>query len=387
MFNPFDKPLKDVTYDDLDKLIRNNFCESLFVEYKSEMPDPKKIAKAIAGFANSYGGFLIIGADKNCGKEELPGSFPGATNMPRDPKEYVRNICRDHISTTPLYQSNYMSVNKTSGVLIIQIPESSNCPHINKDGRVYRRQSSGTDGESIAEDSRSAIDYLYAKGQSGEAAVNGYIRDRQDPRNVDRLDLGNRFSIEIIACPIPISDLIPDLFEDQETYLRLLPGYSYQFWVDIDRIYVEDSHRYQHIDTKGCVSMQQVMTPIDSNELQQSRRTPPAQYNGYPILQPDQISIFLRKPFLTMQKMLEVLSGKGIDYFGKIRIAVVMRKVNKKVLFYQDQTFYDDYEVRFCRRQTLSIPTFDIYAGDLVNTNDIIERMMTKVRRGFSLPF
>jgi predicted HTH transcriptional regulator len=214
MFNPFEKSLKDVTRDDLNKLIENNFCESLFIEYKSEMPDARKIAKAIAGFANSYGGYLIIGADKNCGKEEIPDSFPGASNMSSDPKEKIRNICKTHISPMPLYQSHYITVNDAKGILIIHIPESSNCPHINKDGRVYRRQSSGTDGESIAEDSRVAIDYLYAKGMSSEAELKGYISDRQDPHNVNRLNLGNRLSIEMIVCPIPISGLIPDLFED-----------------------------------------------------------------------------------------------------------------------------------------------------------------------------
>jgi hypothetical protein len=388
MFNPFNKPLKDLTYQDLDKLIQSNFCESLFIEFKSQIPRPEKVAKAIAGFANSYGGFLIIGANKDCGKDELPSSFPGATNMPDQPKEFIRNVCRDHVSPMPLYESKYLAVGTDRGILVVHVPESTDVPHINKDGRIYRRQSSGTDGESIAEDSRTAIDYLYAKGRAGELTWNQYILGKQDPKKVDQLVLDEKlFSVETIVCPIPINDLIPDLFADRETYTRHLPAARYDFNVDVDCVYLVGSEYYEEIDTKGCVSMQHIETSMYPNELRDYGI--PARYASIPIVLPEWIMVHLRRPLITMVDVLRELTNKGIDYLGKIRIAVYLRKVKGKALFYRHyETFYDDYDIKVCRHQTLSVPVFDVYVGDVSNNrDDIIAQIMRQVARGFNLPF
>ncbi|GHU52304.1 hypothetical protein FACS1894200_12850 [Spirochaetia bacterium] len=74
MFNPFGKNLKDIQENDLQNL--HTVSEGWYIEYKSILPDSKKIAKSIASFANSYGGLYLIGvvADKqtNCAVE-----FPG----------------------------------------------------------------------------------------------------------------------------------------------------------------------------------------------------------------------------------------------------------------------------------------------------------------------
>ena len=389
MFDPFRKPLKDLELEDLEKLIQSNFSESLFMEYKSQMPSPQKIAKAIAGFANSYGGFLVVGADKDCGKNELPNSFPGATNMPGEPKEYVRNICRDHISPMPLYQTKYMPTGDSKGVLIVQVAESTDCPHINKDGRVYRRQSSGTDGESITEDSRTAIDYLFAKGQAGELASSRYIESKQDPKGVDKFGLtdGKLFSVESIVCPIPINELIPDLFVDRERYARLLPRSDYDFNVDVNCIYLSDSDYYGEMDTSGCVSMQHIESAMYRSELTGYRI--PKKYFSVPIVLPEWIMSALRKPLITMRGLLEELKMKGINYFGKIRISVRLRKVKDKALFYQGrEAYYDDFGVKVCRHDTLTVPSFDVYPEDINNNQDrIIDSIMIQVTRGFNLPF
>lgn len=83
------------------------------------------------------------------------------------------------------------------------------------------------------------------------------------------------------------------------------------------------------------------------------------------------------------------LKTKGIDYFGKIRIAVSLRKVKGKALFYRGrETFYDDYDVKVCRHNTLTVPSFDVYPEDINNNQDgIVERIMKQVARGFNLPF
>jgi hypothetical protein len=286
----------------------------------------------------------------------------------------------------PLIQVKYIPTDKDRGLLIVQVPESMDCPHINKDGRIYRRQSSGTDGESIAEDSRSAIDHLYAKGHASEAAANHYIESKQDPKRVDQLALkDNCFSIETIICPIPINELIPDLFADNEKYAKLLHASRYDFNVDINCIYFEESDYYEEIDTKGCISIQHIESTMLPSELTGFRI--PSKYASIPIVLPEWISHQLRKPLITMRKVLQELNAKSIDYFGKIRIAVILRKVKGKTLFYKDETFYDDYDVKVCRHETLLIPSIDLYPEDLENEDDIKNKIMRNVTRGFNLPF
>ena len=56
MYNPFNKNISEIEYDDLKKLIENDITEGWFIEYKGSFPKNKKIANSIASFANSEGG-------------------------------------------------------------------------------------------------------------------------------------------------------------------------------------------------------------------------------------------------------------------------------------------------------------------------------------------
>ena len=47
-YNPFNKPLDELTADDLNVLINNEVTEGYWIEYKSEFQESKKISKSIA---------------------------------------------------------------------------------------------------------------------------------------------------------------------------------------------------------------------------------------------------------------------------------------------------------------------------------------------------
>jgi predicted HTH transcriptional regulator len=92
MYNPFNKKIEELTFDDLHTLIDNEVTEGFYLEFKSNFQEPRKIAKSIASFANTYGGWYFIGVDD----EET-------TNIARDivgfdvtkyiqPKESIRQI-------------------------------------------------------------------------------------------------------------------------------------------------------------------------------------------------------------------------------------------------------------------------------------------------------
>ena len=93
MISIFDKPLDLLEEEDLHRLITNEIAEGLYVDYKVDFP--ADLPKVVASFANTFGGWLIIGADA-ANPGNLPSSFPGVTVVTA-PKDRFRQIGRAHV--------------------------------------------------------------------------------------------------------------------------------------------------------------------------------------------------------------------------------------------------------------------------------------------------
>jgi predicted HTH transcriptional regulator len=100
-FDPFNKPLRKVEFDDLDQLSENNISEGIYVEFKQSLPDPQSVAKVIASFANTHGGYFLIGIAEEETTNIASGKVGINTNEHSDPNETVRNIIRDHLNPSP----------------------------------------------------------------------------------------------------------------------------------------------------------------------------------------------------------------------------------------------------------------------------------------------
>lgn len=60
----FIKPLTEISFSDINYLVQNKIRESYDLDYKSDYPDSKKIAKLMISFANATGGYIIIGVEE-----------------------------------------------------------------------------------------------------------------------------------------------------------------------------------------------------------------------------------------------------------------------------------------------------------------------------------
>ncbi len=60
----FIKPLAEINFSDINYLIQNKIKESYDLDYKSDYPDNKKLAKLMISFANATGGYIIIGVQE-----------------------------------------------------------------------------------------------------------------------------------------------------------------------------------------------------------------------------------------------------------------------------------------------------------------------------------
>lgn len=161
-YNPFDKPIESLNAKDLQSLIKNKVREGYHVEYKSDLPENKKIGKSVASFANAYGGWYIIGVETN--EHNVAKKICGFDLVKcKDPISKIREIVKSHIDPVPVFYSNLIKLKNHKAVFIVDIPGNQETPFLTKDGRIYRRNSDSSDP--IPENDRYAIDKLVERGQ------------------------------------------------------------------------------------------------------------------------------------------------------------------------------------------------------------------------------
>jgi predicted HTH transcriptional regulator len=71
----FTKPPSEAEAADLQELVKGRAVENIRLEFKSMVPDKDETLKKLSSFANSFGGFMVIGAKANSDDgriEDLP---------------------------------------------------------------------------------------------------------------------------------------------------------------------------------------------------------------------------------------------------------------------------------------------------------------------------
>lgn len=58
----YDKPLSELQASDLQELLAEGAIENIRLEFKSEAPDKDETLKKLSSFANTFGGFMVVGA-------------------------------------------------------------------------------------------------------------------------------------------------------------------------------------------------------------------------------------------------------------------------------------------------------------------------------------
>jgi len=203
MINPFDKPIEQLEEADLNKLIEEEISEGLYVEYKEDFP--KHLNKIVASFANTFGGWIIIGVDAR-NPRNVPTSFPGI-DISHDPKDRFRHICRDGINPVPIFASKLIvkSADSNRGILVVRIDESAYPPHLTKDGRIYRRNMEGSDP--VSETDRHILDRMFEKSKTNKIEVKGFINRKLQKTGSDQV------IFKVMCCPVPLNlNLIQPFF-------------------------------------------------------------------------------------------------------------------------------------------------------------------------------
>lgn len=215
-FNPFNKPLQQVEYDDLEILEEENIAEGLYVEYKREFPSNSAVAKGIASFANTHGGYFFIGIADEDITNIAQAKIGIDTNDRRQPKEDIRNITHSHLDPTPnftiraIQHPNYPDF----VILILEIPESRQAPHVQRNGKIYVRTGEASNPIEPETD-RWSIDRLYQRRKEWKESVDDFC-------TLDFEDYRDRPIVELFCVPSTLGnpvcrDIVQDLdgFEDR----------------------------------------------------------------------------------------------------------------------------------------------------------------------------
>lgn len=201
MYNPFEKRIDELTFDDIKKLKDREIKEGFFIEYKGGFTIPRKISHSVASLSNTHGGWYFVGIDSD--HTNIPTGFPGfSLTEINKPLEHIRNIIKDHIDPFPKYYTKLIELENNKAILILEIPESDETPHITKDGRIYRRNAEGSDP--VIETNRYVLDKLYEKSKNfeknilrfccrdiivSEAEKNGWLEIYLMPYPLNRLNI------------------------------------------------------------------------------------------------------------------------------------------------------------------------------------------------------
>ena len=133
--------MTDVTSVDLQELLTEGAVENVRLEFKREVPGKDETLKKLSSFANTFGGYLVIGAEDRNSDGRLTG-LPGVDEVPGF-KQRIVQWCYDAASppiepfvSQPLPAPG----NENKMCYVIYIPESEEAPHfLNSRKGIYVR--------------------------------------------------------------------------------------------------------------------------------------------------------------------------------------------------------------------------------------------------------
>jgi predicted HTH transcriptional regulator len=77
----FAKPVSQLATADLQELLLERAVENVRLEYKREVPNKDETLKKLSSFANTYGGFMVVGASASSTDGRIDG-LPGVDEQP-----------------------------------------------------------------------------------------------------------------------------------------------------------------------------------------------------------------------------------------------------------------------------------------------------------------
>lgn len=124
------KPISQLNMTDLRSLVEEKAVETLRLEFKTEVPGKHETLKKLSSFANTYGGYLIVGAHADSSDGRLI-DLPGVQTQ-QGYKQRIVQWCFESVDpplTAEVSDPIPTSDNSDKICYVIYVPESDLAPH------------------------------------------------------------------------------------------------------------------------------------------------------------------------------------------------------------------------------------------------------------------
>ncbi len=197
--------LADLTEDGLAALIGHG--EDDLVERKRQPPSGTRFGAAVASFANTLGGWILLGVDND-------GSIHGwKVDPPKtDLQSHLANLLGRQVDPVPPFVAAYREREGTT-IAVMRVFESSDVPHVERGtGAIYVRTSAGKSPV----DSHRGVLALAQRGRDAEHAARDRLRSSWiiqselappdvDPALIARAGDPENFTALVRAAPLTVS--------------------------------------------------------------------------------------------------------------------------------------------------------------------------------------
>jgi Putative DNA-binding domain len=157
------KPLKEITEDDLQSLVRNGKSEDRQLEYKSKLPggddaEVKEFLKDVSAMANTLGGDIVYGMEEGPDGDgnTVPLNVSGISGANADEvKLTMENQIRDCIKPRIIgIETKDIRLANANMAFVVRVPQSWTSPHVvdrKRHWRFYYRDSAGAHPMDVTE--------------------------------------------------------------------------------------------------------------------------------------------------------------------------------------------------------------------------------------------
>lgn len=232
------KPVSELEYDDIEDLTSSGEAESIMLDYKKMISgsehDKAELAKDICAFANSQGGYLIVGVEEKRGRPVHPPCGTERMLGRQKAEEWVAQVLNTNIAQRVHINIKAISIPQSDKcIILVHVPMSVRMPHMvtySRDNRYYRRIFKRHQFESLPADEYEVremfekgarmtdrvIAYLSSQGYrdslSSEFADNTYTSQlgMLVPRAVDAKVVQASHYVTFVTCPDLLADDLLD---------------------------------------------------------------------------------------------------------------------------------------------------------------------------------
>lgn len=241
----FTRPTSDLTYEDIEDLTSSDEPESIMLDYKKMVSgsgrEKAELAKDICAFANSQGGYLVIGVEEQRGKPVHPPCGTERMLERQKAEEWIEQVINSNIAQRVNTDIKVIAIPKSDDlcIIVVHVPMSIRMPHMvtgERDNRYYRRIFKRHQFESLPAEEYEVRE-MFEKGSRMFDIVKeylssqGYIDSSSSAfaDNVDTKHLGMligykeeppkmvqaRHFVTFVACPSILTDDIIDTSKDE----------------------------------------------------------------------------------------------------------------------------------------------------------------------------